>query len=116
MLNDKDKDSLEVSTENDVNWIPILCVNGHHSIVYSIRKLGGFDEKLNSPGYLCLKGVIITWEIVQCDTEFYFLLMELDDIITRVTSSQGTQSSHLALGSLALKQIVKSIQWAGQLF
>ena len=62
MLNDKD--SLEVSTENDVNWIPILCVNGHHSIVYSIRKLGGFDEKLNSPGYLYLKGVTISWEIV----------------------------------------------------
>ena len=31
-----------------------------HSIVYSIRKLGGFDEKLNSPGYLYLKGVTIS--------------------------------------------------------
>ena len=28
----------EQTTVNDVNWIPILCVNGHHSIVYSIRR------------------------------------------------------------------------------
>ena len=36
-----------VTAQNDVNWIPILWVNGHHSIVYSIRR--GFDEKLHFP-------------------------------------------------------------------